>query len=288
MGSKVRFQSVSGHRRACYRLGQIPNKYAAEHSGSKILFLTCLVDVHVRNLAVSVIGWCAGSRPYLIDYWRFEREDDDDDCSQLSSPVWGRVRQVIEESNYEADDGTKYGVALTLVDASFSNAAVVNFCEDYASGVYPILGRDRPAKHQTIKEFAEFKTQSGTVGFRIMVDHYKDRMAPILRREWAPEMGPQPEYHFNAPVDVTDKQLKELTVETRKEKVDANGNTSYFWYRPGNAKNELWDLLGYGYAGVEIFAWHLCIKHFELERIEWREFWEFAERKGNDSIFCRS
>ena len=41
MGAKVRFTSVSAHRRAVYRLGDIPNKYAKQHSGSKVLFLTC-------------------------------------------------------------------------------------------------------------------------------------------------------------------------------------------------------------------------------------------------------
>ena len=155
--------------------------------------------------------------------------------------------------------------AITLVDAGYANDTVTTFCSDYASGVYPILGRDRPAKNQTIKEFAEFTTQAGTVGYRILVDHYKDRLAPVLRREWEEGAGEQKKYHFNAPIDISDKQLKELTVETRRErKDDDKGNVSYFWYRPGNARNELWDLLGYGHAAVEILAWAICIQHFEL------------------------
>ena len=277
MGSKIRFTSVSAHRRSVYRLGQIPNEYAARHSGSPILFLTCQVDVHKKNLAVSVMGWCRDARPYVIDYWRFETEGNDDDCTELSSPVWGRLRKLIEETEYTADDGKKYRIILTLVDAGYANDTVCNFCADYASGVYPILGRERPAKNQVIKEFAEFETQVGTIGYRILVDHYKDRMAPILRREWSEENGPQEVYHFNAPVDITDKQLKELTVETRREKLDDRGNTTYQWYRPGNARNELWDLLDYGYAGVDILAWGICIKHFELDTIDWPKFWDYLE-----------
>lgn len=286
-GSKVRFSSVSGHRRPQYSLGQIPNAYATEYSGSKILFLTCQVDVHVKNLAVSVIGWCTGSRPYLIDYWRFDQENDEDDCSQLESPVWQRLRDLIETAAYEADDGTKYTIAITFVDAGFSNANVVQFCSDYDMGVYPILGRDRPGKNQSIKEFTEFTTQGGTIGFKITVDHYKDRMASVLRRDWDEHRGLQPEFHFNAPVDTTDKQLKELTKETRKEKVDPQGNTTYVWHRPSNAPNELWDLLGYGYAQVEIFAWHICIQHFELEKVVWSDFWEYAALQENNKLFCR-
>jgi len=282
MGAKVRFESVSAHRRACYRLGEIPNAYAEKHSGSKILFLTCQVDVHKSNLAVTVMGWCKDSKPYVIDYWRFEvtGKDGDDDCQEITCSVWGRMRELLEETIYTADDGTTYNITVTLVDAGYANDTVVKFCAEYSEGVYPILGRDRPAKNQTIKEFAEFTTQGGTVGYRILVDHYKDRMAPVLRREWIEEMGPQKAYHFNAPVDITDKQLKELTVEIRRKVVDAKNNESYEWYRPGNARNELWDLLGYGYAGVEILAWNICIKHFELDTVDWARFWEYVEAEG--------
>ena len=277
MGSKIRFTSVSAHRRAVYRLGQIPNNYAKQHSGSPILFLTCQVDVHKKNLAVSVMGWTRDARCYVIDYWRFEVQGDEEDCTELSCPVWGRLRELIEETEYTADDGKKYRIVITLIDAGYSNDTVTTFCADYDSGVYPILGRDRPAKNQTIKEFAEFTTQSGTIGYRILVDHYKDRLAPVLRREWVEESGMQKTYHFNAPVDITDKQLKELTVETRREKDDGKGNTTYYWYRPGNARNELWDLLGYGHAAVEILAWNICIQHFELEKVDWPQFWNYLE-----------
>jgi len=277
LGSKVRFTQVSAHRRPIYRLGTIPNEYAAQHSGSPILFLTCQVDVHKKNLAVSVMGWTRDACCYVVDYWRFEVDNDEDECGELSSPVWGRLRELLEETTYTADDGKEYRIALTLVDAGYANDTVTQFCSDYAAGVYPILGRDRPAKNQTIKEFAEFTTQAGTIGYRILVDHYKDRMAPVLRREWVEDSGLQKPYHFNAPVDITDKQLKELTVESRREKIDDKGNTVYFWYRPGNAANELFDLLGYGYAAVEILAWSICIQHFELDTIDWEKFWDYIE-----------
>ena len=284
MGSKIRFTSVSAHRRAVYRLGQIPNKYAEQHSGSPILFLTCQVDVHKKNLAVSVMGWTKDTRCYLVDYQRFEVTGEEDDCSEISSPVWGRLRELIEEKEYTADDGKKYKLAITLVDAGYANDTVTLFCGDYASGVYAILGRDRPAKNQTIKEFAEFTTQAGTTGYRIVVDHYKDRIALVLRREWTEDAGEQNPYHFNAPVDTTDKQLKELTVETRRERKDEKGNTSYYWHRPGNAPNELFDLLGYGHAGVDILAWNICIQHFGLETIDWPQFWKYLE---NDKIYFK-
>lgn len=287
MGSKIRFQSVSAHRRSVYRLGQIPNEYAEKFSGSKILFLTCQVDVHRKNLAVSVMGWTRDARCYVIDYWRFEVGDKEQDCDELSSPVWGRLRELIEEKIYIADDKSEYAIAMTFVDAGYANATVTTFCGDYISGVYPILGRDRPAKNQAIKEFAEFKTQSGTIGYRILVDHYKDRVAPVLRREWLEESGQQKPHHFNAPTDISDKQIKELVAEVRREKKDAKGAVSYEWHRPGNIPNELWDLLMYGHAAVEVMAWRICIEHFELETVDWPQFWDYAAAQENDALFGR-
>jgi phage terminase large subunit GpA-like protein len=278
MGSKIRFTTVSLHRRAAYRLGRIPNKYSTEFSGSPILLLTCQVDVHKSFLAVSVMGWARDAKPYVIEYIRLE----DEDCSESTSKVWGELREIIEERKYEADDGKRYGVVMTFIDAGYANDTVVSFCADYASGVVPVLGRDRPGKSNRVKEFSEFTTQTGTTGYTITVDHYKDRLAPVLRREWTEDAGIQKAHHFNAPIDLPDKALKELTVETRREKTDANGNTSYYWHRPGNARNELWDLLVYGHAAIEVIAWSICIQYFQLKTVDWDQFWDYLE---NEAIY---
>lgn len=271
LGASVSETAASAHRRVGYTYGQVPNVYADEFSPSKILFLTCQVDVHKNNLAVSVMGWTRDACCYLIEYKRLE----DDDCTETASPVWQKLRELIEEKRYAADDGREYGITVTLIDAGYANDTVTTFCSEYTAAVYPILGRERPAKNQKISEFAQFTTQAGTVGYRILVDHYKDRMSVTLRRVWAEDTGQQNRYHFNCPVDTTQEQLKELTVEIRREKQDPNGGASYYWHRPGNARNELWDLLGYGYAAVEILAWEICVKHFELETIDWNQFWTY-------------
>jgi len=225
------------------------------------------------------MGWCRDTKPYVIEYLRFEAPGESE-CGDINNPVWGQLRALIEEKRYTADDGTEYGIVLTLVDAGYSNDTVVNFCSEYSSNVYPVLGRDRTAKNQTISEFATFTTKAGTTGYRILVDHYKDRLAPVLRREWDEVMGPQSAYHFNAPLDLPDKALKELTVETRREKVTDKGETVHYWHRPGNARNELWDCLVYGHAAVDILAWSVCIGHFELETIDWPRFWDYIEKEA--------
>jgi len=213
-GTKVEFQLVSGHRRREYSFGQIPNEYAKEYSYSPILLLTCTVDVHKGNLAVAVMGWTRNMCCYVIDYWRFE----DEDCTQPTSPVWQRLRALVEETTYTADDGKKYKIVMTLIDAGYKKSVVVDFCSVYEYGVHPLLGHQAPIKSQSIREFGEFVTQGGVTGYHVTVDHYKDRLGPVLRRQWTEQVGKQNSYHFNAPVDISDDQLKELTVETQDTK----------------------------------------------------------------------
>ena len=289
LGNKIRFSSVSAHRRTWYSYGEIPNKHASEFSGSRILFLTCQVDVHKNSIYVAVMGWTSGGRCYLINYWHWEKQEKENDCTELSCSVWFKLRRLIEDTEYESDDGTKYKIILTLIDSSWANTTVVEFCSDYAPNgwVYPILGRERPAKNQRIEEFAQFKTKLGTVGYRILVDYYKDRLAPVLRREWNDALGIQDQHHFNAPIDTTDKEIKQLTAEIRREKKDTRGAVSYEWYRPGNVANELWDLLVYGNAAVDILAWTICIECLKFENVDWHAFWEFAASEENDSLFVR-
>lgn len=286
-GMKIDLTHVSMHRVASYAMGHIPNKFAEEWSGSKILFLTCQVDVHESNIRVVVMGWTRDQRSYIIDYWRFDVEGDDADCTEPESPVYVKLRGVIEDSLYTADDGVKYKILMTFVDSGYSNDTICKFCSDYSSGVHPILGRARASSNQTIREFGEFTTQVGTIGYKIVVDHYKDRLAPVLRREWHTGGETQGAYHFNAPVDMSQEHLKELTVETRSKQTDSRGVVSYPWHRPHGSDNTLWDLLIYGHCAVEVIAWRICIQHFELDTINWDQFWDFAESDENAELFGR-
>ena len=59
--------------------------------------------------------------------------------------------------------------------------------------------------------------------------------------------------------------------------MDPKGRVSYYWHRPSGAKNELWDLLTYAHAAVEILAFSICIEHYELETVDWTEFWNYCE-----------
>jgi phage terminase large subunit GpA-like protein len=286
ISSKISFVSVSAHRRFEYRFGEIPNNFAKLHAGSPILFMVCTVDVHKHDLFVLVTGFTVDCKTFVINY--FKLLGGKHETAEKAAPVWSQLREFIEEKNwYSEGKKIEYSVAITLIDAGYNYDTVVSFCSDYESGVYPIVGRDRTSRNQALKEFSEFKTQLGTIGYRVLVDLYKDRLAPVLRRDWDPDKGPQKEYHFNAPSNITDKDLKELTVETRRSKTDTRGYSVYYWHRPGHAPNELWDLTCYAHAAAEIFAYTLCLKTFGLVSFDWDAFWDAAQDEKNEIIFSR-
>ncbi len=275
-GDKLTFSTVSAHRRTSYVMGTVPNDFAIEYAESPIQMLVCTVDVHEKNLAVSVWGWAKGRRVFLIDYWRFEGNTED----QETPETWGRLRDVIDNSEYTATDGRRYRLALTLVDAGFRYDTVNQFCAAYQAGVYPIVGRDSAPKAATIKEFWPFTGPLGNQVYGVTVNIYKDRWSVALRRFWD-GLGIQPPGHFNAPMDTTDRQIRELTKETRREVINkiTNKVEKVEWHRPKGADNEMWDLLVYASVALEMIAWDICMNQFELDHLEWDDFWQYCEEQ---------
>jgi len=269
-GIRLRFEIVSAHRRHQYRYGEVPNRWLLEYAGGAMLIATLAVDVHIDNLAVAVIGWCRGRRAVLLNYWRFQG-----DTEQLDNPAtWGRLREVIEGTEYAADDGKSYRVQLSLIDCGYLTDTVYRFCERYEAGVYPVRGRESPPRNAPMKEFWKYTTEGGMLAWAASVDMYKDRWSSALRRSWD-GLSMQPEGYFNAPIDATDEQLKELTVETRREKIDklTNRRLGFEWHRPSGANNELWDLLVYNNVALDILAYDVCIQQMQLPAIDWETFW---------------
>lgn len=272
-GEKLRFEQVSPHRRPEYRYGEIPNQLATRFCGGPILLVTCAVDVHKDNLAVGVMGWCRDRRVFLIDYWRFEG-----DTEQLDDrSTWSRLRELLENKLYIADDGQRYRIALTLIDSGYRSDIVYEFCRRYQRGVAPSKGQARPPKSARVQEFSEFTTKLGQRGYGITVDFYKDRWGAALRRGWD-GLGPQTDGQFNAPIDVTDRQLKELTTETKQEKTDllTGQRLGVEWRRTPGAANELWDLLVYNNAALDLIAWDVYRRQMEMESVNWPQFYDWC------------
>ncbi len=272
-GQKLRMENVSAHRRTVYRYGEIPNEFAEEFCEGPVLFLTCAVDVHQDSLKVAVIGWCRDRRTFLVQYDTFEGDPEQVD----DHATWGRLTSLIENREWIADDGKRYRVTVTFIDSGFLTDTVYRFCHNWQDGVFPVKGRATPPRGAAQKEFSDFTTPTGIIAFGITVDMYKDRWSAALRRSWD-GVGVQPAGHFNAPMDVEEKQLKELTVEVKRERIErATGKRlGAEWHRPQHSANELWDLLVYSAAAVDMMALNIS-KMAGLESTNWKVFWDVCE-----------
>lgn len=273
-GERVKLENVSLHRRTEYVYGEIPNTFAEAHCEGPVMVVVCSVDVHKSNLAVAVWGWCRGKRVLLLDYWRFEGETEHLD----DAPTWGRLRELIEEREYVADDGKRYRISLTVIDSGYEASKVYEFASEYEAGVFPVKGVPSPVKGSAAKEYSPFTSRLGTIGYSITADIYKDRWSTALRREWDP-MGLQPPGHFNAPANASEKQLKELTAEVKRERKGmlTGQSMGHEWYRPSGADNELWDCLVYASAALDMIAADICTDALRLPAVSWGEFFDYLE-----------
>jgi phage terminase large subunit GpA-like protein len=278
IGARVSMEQADAHRRTAYSYGEIPNKWALTAIGSKVLFLVCTVDVHDANLRVAVWGWGKERRVLLIDYWEFKGTTDN-----LDDPdTWGALREVIENREYMADDGTRYRLALTLVDAGDGGKQeiVKTFCNRFPKGgVFPAKGR-KTAIQGGFAEFAPWKDASGHIGFHLTVDFYKNRWYAALKRGWDGDKL-QPDTFFNAPIDATPAQLKQLTVEVQEPPAKGSPVGSLaVWRRPEGADNTLWDLLVYANAAHDIVAFNVEREHLEKEFVDYEHFWDLIDTEN--------
>ena len=279
-GDKVTFEQVSPHRRPGLKRGEVNNSFAIENMGSKILFLCCTVDVQRDWLAVAVWGFTRGGRCVLVNYEKWEGDCTDYDDQR----TWGRLQTFIETKEYQADDGQRYRIALTAIDSGYLSDHVYTFCAEYDSGVVAIKGREGESKNTHMKHFAEMKNMTGGIqAYVVSVDAYKDRLQSLLKHEW-PGNRMQPERHWNAPIDITDEELKELTVEVKRKKVNKQTGKleGFYWHRPSHSRNELWDLMVYAYFVLDLLAHNICPPNEKIGEylVNWDEFYDMCEGEG--------
>lgn len=274
-GESPRFEVVTQHRRAVYKSEQIPNRTAAEESGGRIEVVTAAADIHHERIDVLVTGWTRGQRLWALQWDRYHGDTED-----LDGPAWEALRALLEAKVYTADDGQRYRIQMTMIDAGFRSDTVYAFCGDYSAGVFPVMGRDAPIKSAQVVEFAEYRTKAGTTAFNVTSTIYKDRLSAALRRE---RVGPrQPEGCLNFPSDFPDEFFKELTAESRREKINPSTGQreGFIWHRTPGKANHAWDLAVYNTAALEVVAFDTCKREAGLDHINWAWFWDYVEGSG--------
>jgi phage terminase large subunit GpA-like protein len=274
IGEKVNMSMASKHSRRIYDRGEIPNRWLEEYAGSVAGIVICTVDVQGDWLAVATHAFTRGNRPTLLDYIELPGSTEYYDAGP-----WLDLQAFIEEKVYIADDGKQYPIGITFIDTSYRATTAYEFCAQYDTGVIAIQGKDSLAKGAKLDEFQPYTTKMGTRGFTIKVDLYKDRMSMVLRRQWDGQ-NELPPGMLSLPFDMLPKEIRHYTVEYKRQKRhERTGQPmGWEWHRPGNARQELWDLLIYAVSGLEILAWDMFIGQMEREYVDWPEFWDIVLR----------
>ena len=273
---RLKMRTVSGHRRPWYQYGQIKNMLIREYCGAPILVVVGTVDVQKDDLSVAIWGYTKNFRKFLLDYWVLKG-----DTSDIDDPhTWGTLRHLITNTMYESDQGDMYRPTAFGVDSGHQTDIVYKFCAEYPQGVIPLKGTKRG---EGTKEFATRNTSINTKRLDICVDYYKDNQYEALKRYWDPQHGEQPSSHFNAPSNCTDAQIGELTKEYPVEGLDPKTNQiiQNKWHRTKGARNELWDLLIYANAMIDLVALEYTqrgvIKKDDKVEVDFHQFWREIE-----------
>jgi len=210
------FEDIIKHRRDVYFINEIRNKVALKETGSVVLLLTASVDVHKEWLGVEIKGWCGSLQSYSIDWRRLEG-----DTSDLNSPSWRQLRNIIENEIWEADDGKKYYINQTVIDSSYQSEAVYTFCGEYSDKVNALRCCDMPPKTARMIQFSQHK-KKGTPAYDVTVTLYKGLLAAWLRQDWnAGEF--QPMGYPNYPSDYGDDYFRQYEAEQKKAKINKDG-----------------------------------------------------------------
>lgn len=276
LGESPKFERVIQHRRQIYESNEIPNKRIFKETGSVGLLVTAAFDVHKNWIGVEIKLWTPGARSYSLDWRILEGATDD-----LQSAAWEAVRQIIETEVWIADDGKRYNVVISLIDASYRTDSVYQFASEYSANVYAIMGRETSPKNAQNDLFSSYQ-KKGLIAYNLNVTRYKDRLAANLRKDW--NHGElQPFGYNNFPHDYGDDFFRQYEAEEKKQKKYKTGTKAlrFVWAkRDENLPNHAWDCAVYGLAAVDIVCYGINLTHLGQDRIDYAAFWDYiAENK---------
>lgn len=278
IGTRMTLEKLSRFRRSFYYSGQIPNHKTKDLNRSKIALLTCAVDVQKAFLAVAVFGWARGCSPYLIEY-----RDIKGNILDLNDPAWETLEDMILNKRYKDQDGTEYRITTTAIDTNFEpkivQTAAAKILKTGGGGnIICVRGRDNIKSEEPFKASKTFEIY-GVPVYNLRVSDYKDHWYSQMELNKWIDGEQQPDYTINFPADTRDDQIKELTCETKTAVKDpkTNRTVKHIWKRKSNVRNELWDLLVYNTAVLDIIAKWRMVEILGEKSVNYDKFFNDCE-----------
>lgn len=279
LGEAPKFERVILHRRH-YPKNTIPNKLAIADNGYPILIVLCSVDVQPSGFYVDIKGYTINGISYTIDF-RFI----DGNPLDKNNNCWQELRNIIDVEEWTADDGKKYYIRSTFIDAAWGESTenVYNFCSSYSNSVYPIFGEQwfkGEFSGITFKDAAKATIEKSgcTAVYKINTTKTKDRVAFAFKSDWT-SGDIQPHWKPNFPDDFRDDYFKMFEAEYKAKQIERRTGRilGFFWVQVQGADNHAFDTFGYNLALLDLVAHYVCTHKLELESLHWDSFWDYAK-----------
>ena len=251
-------------RRGGYKAGTVPKE---------ALCLTLGADIQKDRIECEVVAWCNFKRSWSVNYFVFPADSKDVELDDIDKGCWGKLRNLLMQGI------SKTAIQMSFIDAGYATSKVYEFCAQFSSGVYPIMGEGR-SKYKRKGYITPRKvTDYNIIRYDLNTDMLKDELASYLRKDASVGKGNFPSGYCHFPQDYSPEYFKQLTAEEKFLKTDMNGNKHYVWINRRNRANEALDARCYNLAALYLFASMVCA---ELDpdsdgNISWPHFWQYLQ-----------
>ena len=258
------------NRREDYVMGTIPN--------DKILSLTAGVDIQGDRIHIEVVGWGADLESWSLNYIILNG-------SPSEAEVWEKLDVEITRIYYR-EDGKKFTITLTAIDAGYFTQTVYNFVRRYSrSRVIAIMGSASATNILSTPKRIDYtkqgkKKKRGLLSWLLGVSILKRELYSFLEIEEKKEnvgfchFPMHPEGYF-----------KELTAEYIVKGFDKKGFPIEKWEKSASQPNEAMDCRNYARAcAVLLRLDNLSSKQIErLEQQITKEFMPLTKETRTNS-----
>jgi len=240
-------------RRAGYNSGTLPEN-------SHVLILTLGADVQKDRIEYEVTAWAAGKRSFSVAYGAIYG-----DTSDINSSAWKGLADVLV-SEYSG-----MGIKMALIDCGFNTTQVYQFCENYTSGVFPVMSEPF---NSTSKNIFNIRPVPGYATSRVNIQsgQLKSELYGYLFRSDLDDDGRLPDGYCVFPEDYGEEYFKQLTAESFTPTKMKSGAVRWEW-KKNRERNEALDCRVYSMAALYVLASTVQDEISPDEPISWDAFW---------------
>lgn len=248
-------------RRGGYKSGDMP---------AEALCITLGADIQKDRIECEIVAWGVQKRSWSISYHVFMADNKDVEQDNIDGGCWEKLKDLL----IAGVNGNP--IQISFIDSGYVTGKVYEFCSQFSTGVYPIMGEGKAKYKRKNIITARKVTDYDIIRYDLNTDMLKDELASYLRKDAPIGDVNYPTGYCHFPKDYKPEYFKQLTAEEKFLKRDANGNKYYVWMNRRNRANEALDCRCYNLAALYLLASFVCDELDEENEgnVSWKMFWD--------------